>query len=245
MIAVRETASILPLVVENISFSTGRDTHLENISFHLPVGGATVVLGPNGAGKSLLLRICHGLIAPASGAVKWALPGGLAGGVRRHAMVFQRPLMLRRSARANLHHALAAIGMPRNERGARAEEAFRRFGLEDIAERPARLLSGGEQQRLAIARAWSLSPEVIFLDEPTSQLDPGAARQVEAMIAALEQEGVTILMTTHDLGQAHRLARHVMFLNRGRLVERGPADSFFNAPSTPEARAFLAGELLW
>ncbi len=155
-------------------------------------------------------------------------------------MVFQRPVMLRRSARANLQHASSVTGAGRS-----VEDALQRFGLANLAERPARLLSGGEQQRLALARAWLLEPDVLFLDEPSSQLDPGATRQIEAILERLAAEGVTLLMTTHDLGQARRLAKRVLFLHRGQLIEDAEATAFFAEPRTEEARTFLAGDLLW
>lgn len=237
--------TILPLTVTRLGFSADGRALLDDISWTLHRGGTTIVIGPNGAGKSLLLRLCHGLIAPHSGGIHWAQPGGAVGGHRRHAMVFQRPVMLRRSARANLLHALAAAGLDHAARGARADVALARFGLAALAGRPARLMSGGEQQRLAIARAWALSPEVIFLDEPSSHLDPGATRQIEEMLRALRAEGVTLVMTSHDLGQARRLADTVLFLHRGRLVESGPAAAFFASPATAEARAFVNGELIW
>ena len=235
----RGTASILPLSAEGLIFEREGKRLLDEVSFALPKGGVTAVIGPNGAGKSLTLRICHGLIAPTAGLVRWAAEPR----AKRHAMVFQRPVMLRRSVLANLKHALQATGAadPSGQAGA----ALARFGLTHLAERPARLLSGGEQQRLAIARAWTLEPEVLFLDEPTSHLDPGATRQIEEAISRLAAEGMTILMTTHDLGQARRLSRRVLFLNRGRLVEDGEAARFFAEPTTPEARAFIAGDLLW
>jgi tungstate transport system ATP-binding protein len=198
-------------------------------------------MGPNGAGKSLTLRLCHGLLAPTSGAVRWASPQ--AGRRSRHAMVFQRPVMLRRSARANIIHALAAIGLADAE--GRADRALERFGLAGLAERPARLLSGGEQQRLAIARAWAQEPDVLFLDEPTSQLDPGVTRQIEQILAVLEAEGMTIMIATHDLGQARRLARRVLFFDRGELIEDAPSQNFFAGPASATARAFIAGDLPW
>ncbi len=238
----RDTPSILPLTVSGLRYDSGGQALVDDVSFTLTRGGVTALIGPNGAGKSLLMRLCHGLIAPTGGRIDWARAEGPR---LRHAMVFQRPVMLRRSALANLTHALAAVGVARPERNERAAQALSRFGLEPLAGRPARLLSGGEQQRLAIARAWALAPEVIFLDEPTSALDPGATRQIETMLATLRGEGVTLVLATHDLGQARRLADHVLFLNRGRLVESGDATSFFAGPSTPEARAFLAGDLLW
>ncbi len=239
----RDAASILPLTVEELTFEREGKRLLDRVTFTVKAGGVTAIIGPNGSGKSLTLRLCHGLMEPSAGSVRWGVGSGLMAGRKRHAMVFQRPVMLRRSARANLAHALAAVKA--EGAGARVDLALRRFGLTELAERPARLLSGGEQQRLAIARAWSLQPEVLFLDEPSSQLDPGATRQIEEIIAGLAAEGMTIVMTTHDLGQARRLARRVIFLDRGRLIEDTDAAAFFAAPATREARAFIAGDLLW
>ncbi|CAD5271743.1 ABC transporter ATP-binding protein [Bosea sp. 62] len=235
--------SILPLTVEAAAFSGDGKLLVEPNSFTIPAGGLTVLLGPNGAGKSLTLRLCHGLLAPSRGAVRWA--AGAEGRAKRHAMVFQKPIMLRRSVEANITHALAAAGANSTERKARAAQALQRFGLAERASQPARLLSGGEQQRLAIARAWALRPELLFLDEPTSQLDPAATRQIEELLSGLVAEGITVMMSTHDLGQARRLADRVLFLHRGRLVEDAPAREFFAGPQSAEARAFLAGELLW
>lgn len=242
MMAMRDATSILPLKVEGLRFEADGKTLLDGVSFILPKGGVTAVIGPNGAGKSLTLRLCHGLLRPAGGTVSWQGPHG-EGRSKRHGMVFQRPIMLRRSAHANVVHALAAHGADRIAE--RAAAALDRFGLAGLARRPARLMSGGEQQRLAIARAWALGPELLFLDEPTSQLDPGATRQIEAMITSLAMEGMTILMTTHDLGQARRLSQRVLFLNRGRLIADAATETFFSAPTSPEARAFISGDLLW
>ena len=237
--AVRDIASILPLSVQELSFEADGKRLLDDVSFVLPKGGVTAIIGPNGAGKSLTLRLCHGLLAPCAGAIRWHTDTGR----RRHAMVFQRPVMLRRSARANLMHALGAVGMA--DASSRADAALARFGLAALADRPARLMSGGEQQRLAIARAWALEPEVLFLDEPSSQLDPGATRQIEEVIAALAAEGMTILMTTHDLGQARRLSQRILFLNRGRLIDDAPTEIVFAGKASADARAFIAGDLLW
>ena len=217
----RDITSILPLSVGGLSFEADDKRLLDDVSFTLPKGGVTAIIGPNGAGKSLTLRLCHGLLAPSAGSVRWQTDTGR----RRHAMVFQRPVMLRRSARANIMHALRAVGM--TEAASRADAALARFGLAALAERPARLMSGGEQQRLAIARAWALEPELLFLDEPSSQLDPGATLQIEQVIAALAAEGMTILMTTHDLGQARRLSQRILFLNRGRLIDDAPLEPLF------------------
>lgn len=239
----RDLSSILPLSVDAVSFHGGGRMLIEDLSFAVPAGGLTVLLGPNGAGKSLTLRLCHGLLTPKEGRIAWA--AGAQGRARRHAMVFQKPIMLRRSVVANIEHALAAAGISGRERRERSAAALARFGLSEHAAQAARLLSGGEQQRLAIARAWALRPELLFLDEPTSQLDPAATRQIETLLAGLVAEGITVLMSTHDLGQARRLASRVLFLHRGRLIADAPAADFFAGPASPEARAFLAGELLW
>ena len=159
------------------------------------------------------------------------------------AFVFQKPVLLRRSVRGDLAVALAARGVPRRERPARIAEALALVGLRGFERRAARSLSGGEQQRLALARAWALRPQLLFLDEPTASLDPAATRMVEAIVRDLAARGVTIVASTHDLGQARRLAQDILFLHAGRLLDRGPAEAFFERPASPEARAFLAGEL--
>lgn len=190
----------------------------------------------------MLLRLCHGLVSPSSGHVQWS---GESGSSSRQAMVFQRPVMLRRSALANVIYGLAVARIPRAERAPRARAAMERAGLLGIAERPARVLSGGEQQRLALARAWALNPEVLFLDEPTANLDPGATREVEAVIQAIHEGGTKIIMTTHKLGQARRLGDEILFLNQGRLAEHSSAAEFFPKPRSAEADAFIRGELPW
>jgi tungstate transport system ATP-binding protein len=165
--------------------------------------------------------------------------------MRRQAMVFQRPVMLRRSALSNVAYGLKVAGVGATERDARARAALERVGLTHLADRPARVLSGGEQQRLALARAWALRPEVLFLDEPTANLDPSASREVEAIIGAIHAAGAKIVMTTHNLGQARRLADEILFIHQGRLVERAPVAAFFKQPASAEAAAFIKGELPW
>jgi tungstate transport system ATP-binding protein len=236
--------SILPLRAEALTYNVRGRPLVNSVSFEIARGTRTIIMGPNGAGKSLTLRLCHGLLQPTSGSVTWN--GAIqANGRKRHAMVFQQPVMLRRSALANVVHALSLTRSSAADRRARADEALARFGLADFAGRSARILSGGEQQRLAMARAWALDPEVLFLDEPTSALDPAATRAVEEMIEAFHAGGMTIVMTTHDLGQARRLADQVLFLHHGRILEQTPADEFFERPRSDAARAFIKGELLW
>jgi tungstate transport system ATP-binding protein len=236
----RAPDTVLPLRAEGLGFSAGGVGILADVSLTIETGSPSIIVGPNGAGKSVLLRLLHGLLVPTAGRVLWA--GDAA---RRQAMVFQRPVLLRRSVLANAVYPLKLAGIAAAEREPRACAALEMVGLAALADRPARRLSGGEQQRLALARAAALSPEVLFLDEPCASLDPTATRAVEEIVGTLAARGTKIVMTTHDLGQARRLAGEVLFLNRGRLREQTPAAAFFNQPATPEAAAFLRGELVW
>jgi len=236
----RPAASELPIVLHDVSVRSGHVTILDHASIGLDSGAPTVLIGPNGSGKSTLIRIAMGLIAPTAGRVTW---GGLAEtNGKRLAMVFQRPVMLRRTVAANVAYALASSG--RAVRPIHIRELLQRVGLVGLADRPARRLSGGEQQRLALARALAREPEVLFLDEPTANLDPASTRAVEDIVAAVASSGVKIVMATHDLGQARRIAGEVVFLARGRVVEHTPADRFFTGSMTPEATAFLRGDLV-
>ena len=235
---------LLPLRLESVGFAVGARHIIRGISTTIEDGARTIVLGPNGAGKSVLLRLCHGLLEPTSGFVAWNAPEP-ARGPRQQAMVFQRPVMLRRSALGNVTYALSLAGVPYRLREERAMEALRTVGLDAYAHHTARVLSGGEQQRLALARIWALHPQVLFLDEPTANLDPGATHEIEKIIGAVHAAGTKIVMVTHNLGQAHRLGDEILFLHEGRLVERAPADRFLKRPSSREAARFLEGELPW
>ena len=240
----RASPSLLPLALDRVVFAVGDRRIIDGVSLRLEAGPRTVIVGPNGAGKSVLLRLCHGLLNPTSGTIRWASLESPAG-PRRQAMVFQRPVLLRRTAVANVAYALAIAGVPRAQRMARALDALGRVGLGHLAKHPARVLSGGEQQRLALARAWALSPEVLFLDEPTASLDPGATQEIEKGIAAVHASGTKIVLVTHNLGQARRLGDEILFLHQGRIAERAPADRFFKQPASREAARFLEGELPW
>ena len=232
---------MLPLALENVSYTVNGKAILDQVTAEIGAGPRTVILGPNGAGKSVLMRICHGLLTPTSGRVRWLG----ANGSRRQAMVFQRPVMLRRSVLGNAMYGLKLAGLARGERELRARDVLEAVGLERQADQPARRLSGGEQQKLALARAWSLGPEVLFLDEPTANLDPMATREVESIIGQIRASGTKIIMTTHNLGQARRLGDEILFISGGRLLERAPVDGFFAQPATAEAAAFIRGELPW
>jgi len=236
--------AILPLRMWDVSFVAGGRRIIDRVSVDLLAGPSTIVLGANGAGKSVLMRLMHGLIAPSSGEIAW-LGGNALRARRLQAMVFQRPVMLRRSAFANIVYALALAQVLPGEREVLAREALESVGLWHLAYRPARVLSGGEQQRLALARAWALHPEVLFLDEPTASLDPGATREIEAVIRAFDAAGTKIVMATHNLGQAKRLGDEVLFMHEGRIAERTPIAQFFSRPASAEAAAFIKGETPW
>ena len=238
----RAPSSELPIEFDAVTLTAGGVTILDDVSLSLSAGPPTVLIGPNGSGKSTLLRLAMGLLAPSRGRVTW---GGLQDvPPHKRAIVFQRPAMLRRSASANIRFALRAAGIPRAEHARRTGELLELVGLAHVADRAARRLSGGEQQRLALARALARDPTVLFLDEPTASLDPVATKAVEDIIRAVSERNIKVVMATHDLGEARRLAGEVVMLHRGRIVERGAAPGFFDAPQTLEARAFLAGELL-
>lgn len=238
----RAPATDLPIVFDAVSLQVGDLVILDGVSLSLAAGAPTVLIGPNGSGKSTLIRLGMGLLGPSRGRITW---GGHEDpdGARR-AMVFQRPMMLRRSAAKNVAYALASRAGRRAVRPERIAALLDRVGLAHLADRPARRLSGGEQQRLALARALARDPEVLFLDEPTASLDPASTKAVEEIVRATAESGVKIVMATHDLGQARRLAGDVVFMVGGRLIEQAASAEFFTSPATPEAAAFLRGDLV-
>jgi tungstate transport system ATP-binding protein len=240
----RAPDSDLPIVFEDAGYKVRDIAILDRISLVIAPGAPTVLIGPNGSGKTTLIRLAMGLIEPTAGRVTW---GGRApvAPVRR-AIVFQRPAMLRRSAIANIRYSLATSATIRDgaQAQARIDELLDLVGLAGLGERPARRLSGGEQQRLALARALARDPEMLFLDEPTASLDPAATKAMEDVIRAVAARGIKVVMSTHDLGEARRLAGEILLLHRGRVIESGPAAEFFASPKTQEARRFVTGELL-
>jgi tungstate transport system ATP-binding protein len=235
-------AAVFPLEARGVGVRFGDTVALRDVNLVLQDFTRIAVLGANGAGKSVLLRALHGLIRPNYGTVTWA---GSPMRARDQAMVFQRPVMLRRTALENVEYGLAVNGVDGAERKTRARDAIRRVGLDYLADRQARVLSGGEQQRLALARAWALRPRLLFLDEPTANLDPSASAEIERVIGEIQGSGTAIVLATHMLGLAQRVALEVAFLHEGRVVERSPSGMFFTRPRTEEAARFLKGELPW
>ncbi len=233
------SAPILPLSVRSLGLRFGQSVVLNDINLDLGPAGCTVLMGANGAGKSLLLRVLHGLVLPTDGQFDWNGTSGETA-VLRQALVFQKPVLLRRSVLSNIDFVLKARGKDRSQ----GMHLLEHVGLADKARQPARRLSGGEQQRLALARALATEPDVLMLDEPTASLDPSSALAIETIIAEACRNGVRILLVTHDIGLAQRLADDVVFLHQGSVAAHCAADSFFPDPPNAAARDYLNGKIV-
>jgi len=212
------------------------------IDLALDDAGFTIVIGPNGAGKTTLLKVLHGVERLTEGTLTWSVPEEQAR--QQQAYVFQTPVMLRRTVAQNLAYPLQLIGLPRSEIETRVERWAARIGLANALDRPAPRLSGGEKQKLALGRALIRHPQVLFLDEPCANLDSRSTREIEALLLQAHESGTRVIMTTHDIGQGRRLATEFLFLLNGRLHDQGIAAAFLSEPGTPEARAFLKGEIV-
>jgi tungstate transport system ATP-binding protein len=233
---------MLPIRLQSLRFAPNGRAVLAGLDLTLDGEGITVILGPNGAGKSVLLRMLAGLERPHTGEIAW---NGSGTPDERIAMVFQHPSLLRTTVLDNAALGLKPLGLSRTEKRARAAEMLGRVGLAHRARDSARHLSGGERQRLALARAWAVRPRLLLLDEPTAALDPGATEAVERIVREIRTEGAKILMTTHNLGQAMRLADDIVFMESGRVREHTPSARFFARPQSNEAKLFIQGELPW
>lgn len=231
----------MPARVSGLTLAINGQRLIDGIDLEIARSGITVIIGPNGAGKSLLLRLLHGLIRPTAGQVLWA-SRPISDSVRaQQAMVFQRPVLLRRSVAENVDFVLRLGGRATAKR---RMEILESIGLADRARQNARLLSSGEQQRLALGRALALEPQVLLLDEPTANLDPASVSQIEDIVHNAHRQGTKIIFVTHDMGQARRLADDVVFIHRGRVREHVPASTFFDRPTSCEARDYLAGRIV-
>lgn len=232
---------LLPLRVNGLSLTRNGEALLHNIDFEITSGGISLIMGPNGAGKSILMRLLHGLDEPDSGLITWGDKLSDQEPSQRQAMVFQKPILLRRTAASNIDFAIRLKG-PTNPK--LCDDVLKTVGLSALAQRPARSLSGGEQQRLALARALAVKPDILFLDEPTANLDPASTKIIEDIVMAEKQAGTKIIFVTHDIGQAQRIGDEVLFLNRGRLLEQSSAKAFFERPNSQAARDYLAGNIV-
>lgn len=232
---------LLPVHARALCFAAGGVAIIDGADFTLHAGGCTVIMGYNGAGKSVLLRLLHGLLTPTGGSLEWAAKLTPKTLVQRQAMVFQTPVVLRRTVADNVRYALRAHGVHRKDCAERVARLLAAGELSHLADRSAAVLSGGERQRLAVVRAMSTEPEIMFLDEPTASLDPASARTVERLIALARDRGTKIVLVTQSVPQARRLARDVLFLHEGRVLEHQAAEHFFAGPASAPARAFIAG----
>ena len=236
--------AVTPVEGRGLKVARGNRTLLDvaEIAFE---SGVTAIIGPNGAGKSMLIKILAGLMPPDTGRVTWNGRPPSRAAYARLGLLLQHPVLLRRSALANVAYALTHTGrLPRHEALKQAAEALDHAGLSHVADTSARLLSGGEKQRLAMARALALKPEILFLDEPTASLDPASTLRIEEMVREARDAGTVIVLVTHDMAQARRLADTTLLLHRGRIVEHAPTSRFFDHPGTAEAKAFAAGDIL-
>ncbi|MEX0343831.1 MAG: energy-coupling factor ABC transporter ATP-binding protein [Rhizobiaceae bacterium] len=241
----RETDQhVLPIAGQGLIIRRAGRTLLSVPDISLDNQGLIAVVGPNGAGKSLLLKLLAGVISADRGSVTWSGRGPSRSGYRRLSLVLQAPVLLRRSALANVTYALKAAGFDNATARKAASDALDNAGLSGIAETPARLLSGGEKQRLALARALAIEPEIVLLDEPVANLDPASTLAIEKMIIAARERRVAVVLVTHDLAQARRLADEIIFMNRGQIVERGNAAAFFEKQQSEAAAAFVRGEIV-
>ncbi len=234
--------ALISLAQAGVDFGAVRA--LRDVTLQINRGERVALVGANGSGKTTLLRLLHGLAAGHGRREVHALED-TNGRPALMAMLFQRPYLLHLSARNNLLLALWLAKVPREQRGERAAQALERVGLQGVGERAARALSGGQQQRLAMARAWAMRPDILFLDEPTASLDPSAKREVESLIDAFGADGMTLVMSTHNLGQVKRLATRVLYLEAGHVVVDLPVERFFHDPLPHAAAQFLKGELPW
>ncbi|MCG3266568.1 ATP-binding cassette domain-containing protein [Yoonia sp. I 8.24] len=233
---------ILPLVMSGAVVKRRSKTLLGPVDLTISQSGFTIIMGPNGAGKTTLLRSLHGLERFAQGQQRWQVP--LQEARRRQGFVFQSPIMLRRSVLENLIYPLRLRGTKRGRATALARDWAQRVGLDDALDHPAPQLSGGEKQKLALARALIPQPDIVFLDEPCANLDGRATREIETILQKANAAGTRIVMATHNIGQAKRLATDVVFLLNGQIAEQSPAHAFFNTPQTPQAAALLRGDIV-
>lgn len=234
--------SVLPLTAKGIIVRRRAKRLLEPVDLRIETPGITALLGPNGAGKTTLLKALHGIERLSAGSVSWNLPARDA--AQRQAFVFQTPIMLRRSVAQNLAYPLVIARTPRKEVAEKVNAWAMKIGLQDALSQPATRLSGGEKQKLALGRALIAGPEMIFLDEPCTNLDGRATREIETLLLDAHRKGTSLIMATHDLGQARRLADRVIFLHKGEILETGPADKCLSTPDAPQLRAYLNGDIV-
>lgn len=239
----KRMSDLMPINTDQLRYTQQDVVLIDDLSVTIEGGGPTLILGPNGAGKSLLLRLLHGLLEPTAGTVSFGNQAADHNIRQQQAMVFQKPVLFRRSVYANLNFALSYSQVPTRDHQSAIFEALDAANLRSKAKQNARSLSGGEQQLIAVIRAMICKPKIIFLDEPTSSLDPGVTRMIEKMILQAARDGAKIVMVSQDLGQARRLASEILFCHKGKIVEQCVAPTFFDQQSSDAARTFMSGGL--
>ena len=222
--------------LQSVGVQFGQVGALVDCNLRVNTGERVALIGSNGSGKSTLLRVLHGLLKPSAGNLT-------ADAFAAQAMLFQRPYMLRASVLHNIALGLWLRGQTWTAAKALAAQALERVGLATLSARNAKALSIGQQQRVALARAWALKPQVLLLDEPTASLDPAAKHEVEQLMAGFAGSGMTLIFSSHNLGQVKRLASRVVYLEQGQILADLPTHDFFNGPLPQAAANFLKGEL--
>ena len=233
---------MFPLIAENLVVEFKGQRILGPIGLNLAKGDIAVILGPNGSGKTTLLKSLHGIIKIKHGAISWSCPKSES--MAKQMFVFQNPVMLRRSVFENLTYPLTLCKTPKAEINRLADEWLSKISLKEVIHVAATRLSGGEKQKLALARALITKPEMLFLDEPTASLDGKTTLEIEKLLQNCAENGTTIMMSTHDIGQAKRLAKNILFLNKGKLESTQPAQTFFREPMSNNASKFIAGDIV-
>ena len=233
---------MFPLIAENLVVEVKGKRILGPIGLNLSKGDIAVILGPNGSGKTTLLKSLHGIIKIKHGAISWSCPKSES--MAKQMFVFQSPVMLRRSVFENLTYPLTLCKTPKAEINRLADEWVSRISLKEVIHIAATRLSRGEKQKLALARALITKPEMLFLDEPTASLDGKTTLEIEKLLQNCAENGTTIMMSTHDIGQAKRLAKNILFLNKGKLESTQPAQTFFREPMSNNASKFIAGDIV-
>ncbi len=231
----------MELQLRHISYNIGNRRLISDVDLHSATQHCTALLGENGSGKTLLLYLCHGLLEPSGGEVLWDMrpPNAWRGAIT---MVFQKPVLLRRSAYNNVDHALYLQGLAKATRTTRVLEALEQVGMTEYKECQAHVLSGGQQRRLAIARAWALRPSVILMDEPTTDLDIHSATAVEGIIKSMQRSGIKIMIATHNLAQVKRLCDEVVFMDQGKLLCHSAKDDFFAKATEQKICTFIKSQ---
>ena len=232
---------LLPIKMEKLNYNSSNNQIITNVNITIQSKGITVIMGPNGSGKSVLIRLLQGLLTPTTGYISYnnnPLDKSIR---RRQAMVFQTPTLLRRTVLSNITFANSI-----NEKIdlAHCKSLLNLLGLRAFQSYPAQLLSAGEKQRLALARALVLKPYILFLDEPTANLDPASIQLIEEIVQNANKSGVKIIFITHDIGQAKRIADDIIFLNKGEILEYTETNLFFQTPQTKETAAYLDGNII-